>query len=64
MKKFLAGFFSVLFVFAIVGAVFWIHAYRCHSQWGSTFMPDFQLFSGCTITIDGVRIPAANYRVL
>lgn len=42
----------------------WGSGVQCHAQWSADFDPKYDFWSGCTITVNGVRIPAANYRVL
>ena len=54
-----------MIVVALVMAVIYcvVASYRCDNQFPS-MLPQWKLGVGCTINVDGVRIPSENYRVL
>lgn len=48
----------------IVGLGNWLADTQCYARWTDNFAPRYDWASGCTIEVDGHRIPSANYRVL
>lgn len=40
-----------------------VSSYRCENQFPS-MLPQWKLGVGCTINVDGIRIPSENYRVM
>lgn len=50
---------------AAVGGFVGLQREACIAKWPAEFKPEFpSLVIGCTIEVNGVRIPSANYRVL
>lgn len=37
---------------------------QCNASWSEKYIPRYDWLSGCTIIVNGERIPSANYRVL
>lgn len=57
---------GLLFVggFGLWLALFFTNSYSCTSRWEPSYQPQYALFSGCLIVVDGHRIPASNYRIM
>lgn len=55
----------ILGLIAAFGAIFvlnmWLATISCRSAWPDN-KPQWSLMAGCTIEVDGRRIPSANYR--
>lgn len=47
----------------VLAFAFPVSAWSCESKWAA-FKPKFTLGAGCTIEVNGVRIPSSTYRVL
>jgi hypothetical protein len=68
MSEFIA---TVLVVLGIIGffvvlwfGVLWASNTQCTSAWPAKFEPKFIPMAGCTILVNGDRVPSTNYRVL
>ena len=57
-------FLMALFIAAIATIGYWTADASCRARWSEEFAPTYAMFAGCQITVNGKRIPAANYRVL
>jgi hypothetical protein len=68
MFEFVAGVIALVvmaaFVVGLWFAVIWMNSAQCTAKWEDKFSPQYDWVSGCTIVVDGTRIPSANYRVL
>lgn len=57
----------IMVVVLFVGVGFGANALegqQCIARWETKFSPEYDFIKGCTIIVNGTRIPSSSYRVL
>jgi hypothetical protein len=64
LAKAIVGAICVVIIAAVFAASVAVLSFGCTVRWPSELKPEYRAFVGCTVEVDGLRIPDTNYRVM